>query len=111
MTTAYNFSHEDTCSFSDTTGNIALSANTALTYMVPGTKMDTYRMHFEWAYNANVYVGFNTTATVPTAATITSTSNIEFRPANRFVRGGDVISFISSAIVSDGGFSLLKIPG
>ena len=110
--TRYNSNFEGTLPFSDQTGRIALAANTALPYTIPGTSADQYRMEFSWPYNANVYVGYNTTAVVPVAGAITTSSNIsiELRPKVRYVRGGDVLSFVSSSLVTDGSFSLLQLP-
>ena len=109
--TNFNTNFLETLPFSDLTGQLALAANTALTYTVPGTNAIQYRIEFKLAYNANVYVGYNITATVPTPGTLTSNSRIEFRPNVKYVRGGDVLSFISNALVTDSGFSLLTVPG
>jgi len=97
--------------FSDKTAQLALAAGAALTYTVPGNSSNSYKAEFSWPYNANVWVGYNVTATSPGAGTITSNANIEFRPDFRFVRGGDVLSFISSAIVTDAGLRLMTLPG
>lgn len=111
--TNYNCSFERTFPFSNITGQLALAANSALPYTVPGDNSITYRLKFAFAYNANVWVGYNVTATVPTAATVTSNSNIELARTDeaKYVRGGDILSFISNSIVSDFGFSLLRLPG
>ena len=110
MTTPFNSSYNDTTPFSDTTSQFALAANVALPYTVPGDSSMSYRIEFSWAYNANVYVGYRVAATVPTAGTLTSNNNIEFRPKLKYVKGGDILSFISNTIVTDGGFSLLRLP-
>jgi hypothetical protein len=109
--TDFNTSSLNCLPFSNQTAQLALAANTALTYTVPGNSSMSYRCEFSWAYNANVYVGYNVSATVPSAGTLTSNSAIELRPTIRFVRGGDVLSFISSSIVSDASFSLLRVLG
>lgn len=108
----FNTNFLGTLPFSDLTVQIALAATTELTYTVPGTTADLYRCEFSWAYNASVWVGYNTTASVPPAGAITTSSNesLEFRPGIRYVRGGDVLHFISDSIVTNGGFSLLKLP-
>lgn len=111
--TNFNTNFLKTIPFSDSTVQIALAANTALTYTIPGDKSNQYRCEFSWPYNANVWVGYNSVATLPVAGSVTTSSNrsIELRPILRYVRGGDVLSFISSAIVTDSGFSLLEVPG
>lgn len=111
MATPYNNAFAGTEPFSDTTAQLALAAATALTYTVPGTAINKYKIIFSWPYNANVWVGYNVTATSPSAGAIAANHNIELRPVERFVKGGDVLSFISIAVVTDAGLKLLSIPG
>ena len=110
--TTYNDSF-DTCKpISDTTAQLNLLVNTALTYTVPGDDTKRYRMQVSLSNSANVWMGLNVTATSPSAGTITSNANIE-RINNReyrYVKGGDVLSFISNAAVTDVGLSLLSLP-
>jgi hypothetical protein len=110
--TRFNTNYLEALPFSDQTVQVALAASTALTYTIPGTTADLYRCEFSYAYDANVWVGFNTTAVVPVAGTVTTTSNtsIVLRPKIKFVRGGDVLSFISGSVVSNMGFELLVLP-
>ena len=114
--TTYNESYNGTFPFSDTTVQIALAANTALTYTIPGDNTIRYRCEFSYADSTNVWVGYNATATVPVAGAVTTVTNtsIELNPGRygqaRYVRGGDVLSFISGAVVSNMGFSLLQLP-
>lgn len=110
--TKYNTNFEGTFPFSDQTVQISLAANTALSYTIPGGNDIQYRCEFSWYYTSAVWVGYNTTAVVPVAASATTSSNssIEFRPSVRYVRGGDVLSFISDSIVTNAGFSLLQLP-
>jgi len=99
-----------TTPFSDTTATIALAANTAITYTVPGDNSMSYRAEFSWPYDSNVYVGYNVAATTAVAGTVTSTANVELRPDARYVRGGDVLSFKSVGVVTAAGLRLLKLP-
>jgi hypothetical protein len=108
--TKFNTLFQGTEPFSDTAPQLALAANTALTYTVPGDSSKQYRVKFYWAYNANVWVAINSTAAVPLAGTITSDSRSVLRPEIKYARGGDVLSFISSQIVTDAGFELLELP-
>jgi hypothetical protein len=108
--TTYNEAYDGCFPFSDTTAQLALAAATALSYTVPGDSSMLYRCEFSWPYNANVWVGYNITATSPGAGTISPNRNIELRPAVRYVKGGDVLSFISDSIVTDAGLSLLQLP-
>ena len=97
--------------FSDMAVSFGLTANTELTYTIPGDNTKTYRCEFAWPYNANVHVGYNVTATTPSLNAVAQTPNIELRPSVRYVRGGDVLHFKSIADVTDAGFSLLQLPG
>lgn len=108
--TIYNSAFERCFPFSDMAVSFGLLANDELTYTIPGDKTKQYRCEFAWPYNANVHVGFNVTATTPTLNAISQTPNLELRPLVRYVRGGDVLHFISSANVTDAGFSLLQVP-
>jgi hypothetical protein len=109
--TRFNSNFNGALPFSDISGQVGLAANTALPYTVPGDNTTRYRIEFSWSYNANVYVGYNVTAVVPVAGTLTDDANIEFRPSVRYVRGGDELSFISRDATPDFGFSLLQLPG
>lgn len=108
--TYYNSGYEQCFPFSDEAPQYALAASTALTYTVPGTANERFRVSFSYPYNANVYVAINATATLPAIATMNSSSRSEFRPTVRYVKGGDTLSFISTSTVTDGGFSLLRLP-
>lgn len=112
MTTPYQNAYNNTVPFSDTSPTVALAANTEITYTVPGDSSQRYRVNFSWSYNANVWVAVNTTVTVPTPGTINSSSTQEYRPgadgSARYVKGGDVLHFISDAIIT-GGFSLFIV--
>jgi|SRR6185503_16130323 len=112
--TTYNSAFEGAFPFSDQTVQVALAANTELTYTVPGDNSMQYRADFSVPYNANIWIGYNITVTQPTPATATTTNRVE-RISNenyvRYVRGGDVLHFISNALVTDIGISLLRLPG
>jgi hypothetical protein len=110
--TKFSTNFLETLPFSDQTVQVALAANTALPYTIPGDSSVQYRCEFSYAYDTNVWVGFNTTAVVPVAGTVTTSSNssVVLRPKIKYVRGGDVLSFISASIVSNMGFELLVLP-
>lgn len=111
--TTYNQNFLETLPFSDLTVQIALAANTALTYTVPGSTGLLYRCEFSWPDAAEVWVGYNIAAVVPSSGTITQKNRIEMNPGRykgaRYVRGGDVLSFISRNIVTDASLSLLIV--
>jgi hypothetical protein len=110
MTTQYNINHERCRPFSDTCMNALLAASTALTYTVPGSESITYRAEFSCSSTADVWVCNNGTAQVPTSNTAATTRYQERIDGNTilFVRGGDVLSFISTG-TPQVGVSLLQI--
>lgn len=109
--TIYSTLYDGAKPFSDTAVQINLAAATVLTYTVPGLATQRYRCQFSFPASASVYVGYNVTPAASTTGTITSSPNIEFNPKEaKFVRGGDVIKFFSTAAVTDGGLSLLELP-
>lgn len=81
-----------------------LEASTALSWTVPGTADQKYRATFRCSSTAEIYVGYNVTATLPTSNTASNVSNVEFIPLYepKYVRGGDVLSFISLTTPSIG---------
>lgn len=111
MSTPYNSSHQDTISFTDQAAQINLAAATVVTYTVPGIISQKYQCIFSWPYDANVYVGINTTPAASTDGEITSSSGVSFRPIKKFVKGGDVLSFLSAAAVGDAGLELFLLNG
>jgi len=108
----FNSNYLGATPFSDQTVQVALAANTALPYTIPGTSADQYRCEFSYTYDANIWVGFNTTAVVAPAGAVTTSSNVSItlNPKVKYVRGGDVLSFISGSIVSNMGIELLQLP-
>jgi len=111
--TMFNTGNLHTLPFSDTAPQFALAASTVLTYTVPGTSAHAYRCEFKLPSGSAVYVGYNSTPTLPTAGTISTGTRCELLTGGeaRFVRGGDILSFISATIVTNGGLNLLTLPG
>jgi len=104
--TLFNSQYDVTQPFSDKGAQFGLSANTQLSFTVPGDNRVTYLAYFNFPYNAEVWVGLNVNATTPTANVMTPVSGIALNPVSKFVRGGDVLNFKSSANVSDCGIEL-----
>jgi hypothetical protein len=115
ITTPYNSNFEDTTTFSNTTSQMALATATARTYTVPGVATDKYQIRFSYAYNSNVFVGYNVTAATPGAGLQTNTAYLEFRPGSdgskRYANGGDVLSFITPDASAYVGIALELLPG
>lgn len=103
------FKLSDVQPFGNRAPQFALAASTVLTYTVPGTDEVTYQMQFSWPYNANVWVGLNATPVIPTPATMSSSTVSVLNPHRKFVKGGDVLSFISDSIVVNAGFELFEV--
>lgn len=114
MATNYASNYDQTIPFSDTCAQIALATGTARPYTVPGTERDKYSMLLSYISTSNVFVGWNVTAVTVGAGAMTTTQYIEFRPGadgtKRFVKGGDVISFITPDASAYVGLRLMQLP-
>lgn len=109
--TDFNNLFGGTQAFSDTAAQINLGISTVLTYTVPGLSTQKYSARFIFPSGSSVYIGLNTTPVIAATGAITSSPNVAFNPVNTlYVKGGDILSFISRAAVTDGLVSLLKIP-
>lgn len=111
MTIAYNANYIETMPFSDTAIQIFLGANTARTFTVPGTDTMQYQAYFEYASNSNVFVRLNNAPTIPVINTIGTQPYNEFRPKKRYVKGGDVLHFITPDASAYFGVSLRQLQG
>ena len=108
--TPWNDNYDRTKPFSNTNLNVLLAASTAISYTVPGEATQLYRAHFSVSTSADVWVRLNGTAQVPTSNTIDQTTYMERIDTdfNRYVRGGDTLSFISTG-TPQVGVSLLQV--
>lgn len=95
MVAKYYDNNQDTTNFSDTECNLFLGANTVVTYTVPDNNGLPIQALFSYASNSNIFVGYNATPVIPTENVVNTTQGVEYKPAKRFVNGGDVLSFIS----------------
>lgn len=111
MTISYNANYLETMPFSDTCVQLNLAANAAQSYTVLGTPEQYFQAYFEYASNSNVFVCNNATATVPAGGTHTTQPYNEFKPEKRYVRGGDVLSFITPDATAYMGMSLRQLQG
>jgi len=103
--------YNDTTNFSDTTTRIALTSGSTVTYTVPGLATDNLQVIFTLTDDSTLFVGYNKTATVPAANSVTSDQFIELMKNGfkRFVRGGDVLSFVTPDPIVYVGISLRAI--
>lgn len=95
--TQFNENFRGSFPYSNQCMQAILAADTALSFTVPGDDTMIYRAKFSCSSTAEVWVGFNATPTDPTAGTARSDANVEFIPLNecRYVKGGDVLKFLS----------------
>lgn len=112
MAIRYRSSYDQTIPFSDTDKQIHLVANTELNFVVPGDSSQKFNLLFGLPSDGNLFVGYNVTATIPAAGTITSTQGIEFitPDSKRYVIGGETISLITPDADLYLGISIRSIP-
>ena len=111
MTIQYNANYIETMPFSDNCIQVNCAANTEKTFTVPGTPEQQFQAYFEYASNSNVFVSKNVTPTVPTSGTVGTQAYNEFKPKKRYVRGGDVLHFITPDTNAYIGVSLRQLQG
>lgn len=115
MSTPWNSNFEKTIPFSDDCWQLALATNTDKSFTIPGTAQTKYSMLITYTSTSNVFVCLNATATVPSAGTATTQFYEEFRPCSddsrRYVKGGDVVHFITPDASAYVGISLMLLPG
>lgn len=114
MSTLYNTNYDMSMPFVDDSTQIFLGATTDETYTVPGTSIDRYSVRFAYTQDSNVFVSLNDTATIPDGGTPVSTQvYTEFRPGcdgtQRYVKGGDVLHFITPDTTAYVGIRLMKL--
>jgi hypothetical protein len=111
MAIAYNANYIETMPFSDACAQIQLPANTDTDWTVPGSPSQQFQAYFEYASNANVFVCKNAVAVIPASGVVEEQPYNEFKPVKRYVRGGDVLHFITPDTVAYVGVSLRQIQG
>ncbi len=112
MTIQYNANYLETMPFSDTCVQVHGAANTEQTFTVPGVDTMQYQAYFAYTATSNVFVRLNSAPTSPVLGTTTTQAYSVFRPKKRYVRGGDVLHFITpDAAGAYVGVSLRKLQG
>ena len=111
MAIAYNSNYEGTMPFSDTVAQVACTVNAEQTFTVPGTIEQQFQALFTYASNSNVYVRLNDTPTVPAAGSVSTQPYSEFKPYKKYVRGGDVLHFITPDTTAYIGLTLSQLQG
>ena len=111
MTIQYNANYLETMPFSDTAIQVACLVGVEETFTVPGTDTQQYQAYFEYASNSNVFVCKNATPTIPAGGTVGTQAYNEFKPKKRYVRGGDVLHFITPDASAYIGVSFRQLQG
>lgn len=114
MAIPYNSNYDLTSPFSDVCAQVNLDVGVAETYTVPGTALNQYSMRLSYASNSNVFVCLNAAPTIPGAGTVGTQQYNEFKPgydgSQRYVKGGDVVQFITPDTTAYVGIKLMSVP-
>ncbi len=111
MAIAYNSNYDGTLPFSDTCSQINCGSNVEQTVTIPGTTTTQYQALFAYTQASNVFVRLNGVPTIPSSGTVGSQQYGEFRPEKRYVKGGDVLHFITPDANAYIGLSLRQLQG
>jgi hypothetical protein len=111
MTIQYNSNYIETMPFSDTCAQVNCAANTEETFTIPGTSLQHYQAYFSYTQSSNVFICNNATPTIPASGTVGTEAYNEFRPVKRYVRGGDILHFITPDTNAYIGVSLRQLQG
>lgn len=111
MTISYNSNYIETMPFSDTCAQVVCGSNVEQSYTVDGDDTMQYQAYFKYAEQSNVFVCLNGIPVIPSSGSVGSQPYNEFKPEKRYVRGGDVIHFITPDSVAYIGVSLRKLQG
>lgn len=111
MTIQYNCNYDGTIPFSDTAYTFALATGVAQSQTIPGNETAQYQALFSYVEGSNVFVRLNSAPTAPLSGTKDDEQYSEFRPDKRYVRGGDVVYFVTPDANGYVGMSLRKLQG
>lgn len=112
MAIQYNSNYDETIPFSDVCAQVSCQANVEQTFTIPGTALTQYSARFEYISTSNVFVRLNGIPTIPPAGSVGTEQYSEFRPrCQRYVKGGDVLHFITPDALAYVGVSLRQLQG
>lgn len=113
MAIQFNSNFDETTPFSDVSYPIHLTANNVQTITIPGTDTTQYSALFAISVTSNVYVRLNAVPIVPPAnsAALQPYAQRVIDGQKHFVRGGDVLQFITPDAVAYCSVSLMQLPG
>jgi hypothetical protein len=95
MTSQYNENYNGTMPFSDTDFQISCASEVEQTATVPGDITMQYQAFFSYNEVSNVFICLNALPVIPSSGSVGVQQYNEFRPEKRYVRGGDVLHFIT----------------
>lgn len=114
MAVPYNTNYDLTMPFSDVCAQVALAANVEQTFTIPGNDANKYSVRFSYISTSNVFVRLNGTPTIPGAGSVGTEQYNEFRAgadgSQRYVKGGDVLHFITPDANAYVGVRLMSVP-
>jgi hypothetical protein len=113
MAIPFSSNFDETIPFSDTCWQFKLTTGVEQHITVPGTSLQRYQAIFGFNKTSNLFIGNNTTAAIPASNTNTMLQYVEFDPdnPNRYVKGGDVLSFITPDTATYLSVCLRSVPG
>lgn len=111
MAIQYNSNYDETIPFSDVCRQIACGSNVEETVTIPGSVTTQYQALFSYNQSSNVFIRLNDTPTIPAIGSVGNEQYNEFRPMKRYVRGGDVVHFITPDASAYIGMSLRQLQG
>lgn len=109
MAIFYQSNYDWTLNFSDVTVLLHLTNGSSQTYTIPQNAENKWVVTFGYSSDSNVYVGLNSSITIPSADDQTETQFIEYKPCQRFVNGDDVLHFATPDNTAYVGISLRRI--
>lgn len=101
----YNCNYDGTMNFTGGAVQLRLSANTEVTFTVPGPATTMYAVDFRYNSNNDYFIGYKVTAVIPAPDVAGEVGNLDYKPDKRFVFGGDVLHFITPNTTAYMGFT------
>jgi hypothetical protein len=114
MAVLYNSNYDRTVPVSDVCAQVHLTTGVVQTYTVPGAATQYYSGRFTYISTSNVFIRINAVPTVPGPDSVGVEPYNEFRPGDdgsqRYLKGGDVVQFVTPDAAAYVGLSIRAIP-
>lgn len=111
MAIQYNSNYDETIPFSDVCWQINCVSQVVQEITIPGESTTRYQASFSYTYDSNVFVRLNGVPESPGAGDIGDQQYNEFRPKKRYVKGGDIIRFVTPDDSAYIGLSIRQLQG